>query len=301
MNTAPIALFAYNRPVHTRQAVASLRSNPLAAQSELFIFADAPTTSRAEPAVQAVRDYLRTIDGFKAVHIVEQSENRGLAKSIIAGVSQLCRDHGRVIVMEDDLVTSPHFLEYMNAGLARYQHDEDVMQIAGYMFPVRLPLQEDALFLPFISSWGWATWERAWQHFDPLAQDYARLAADSGLRQRFDLNGRYKYFRMLQAQQQGRVDSWAIRWYLSVFMRAGKVLYPKTTLVRNLGFDGSGVNCAVSEFAQEDLQDDFRVTSWPESTGVSVHAPRVFAQMTPKVSLQSLRRRLSMLWARAIS
>lgn len=293
MNTAPIALFVYNRPVHTRQTVMSLQRNSLAQHSELFVFSDAARRPEAAPAVEEVRQYIRGIDGFKAVHIIEQPANQGLAKSIIAGVTALCRDHGRVIVLEDDLVTSPHFLHYMNAALERYQHAEDVMQIAGYMFPVRLPLQEDALFLPFISSWGWATWERAWRHFDPSAQGYQQLAGDPAARRRFDLNGNYKYFKMLQAQQQGKVESWAIRWYLSVFRRAGRALFPRTTLVRNLGFDGSGVNCAVSEFAQDELQQDFQIASWPQSTATSPHAEAVFAHMRPKMSFTSLRNRLT--------
>lgn len=301
MNTAPIALFVYNRPAHTRRTVESLQANLLASDSELFVYSDAPKRPEAAAAVQEVRDYIRTISGFKAVHIVEQPANRGLAKSIIAGVGALCREFGRVIVLEDDLVTAPHFLQYMNAGLERYHEAEDVMQIAGYMFPVQLPVQEDALFLPFISSWGWATWERAWRHFDPEARGYGQLERDSTLRRRFDLNGNYKYFKMLQAQQQGKVESWAIRWYLSVFLRSGRALFPRTTLVRNLGFDGSGVNCAVSEFVQEELQPDFQVLSWPQSTHISPHAGMVFAHMRPRMSMASVRNRLTTLLRRVAS
>ncbi len=106
-------------------------------------------------------------------------------------------------------------------------------------------------------------WARAWRHYHPLARNYPRLAGHPALRRRFDLDGHYPYFKMLQAQQDGRIDSWAIRWYLSVFFRDGLALYPKKSLVRNLGFDGSGVNCNVTDFAQSDPDSDSRVTSCP--------------------------------------
>jgi Glycosyl transferase family 2 len=272
---APIAVFVYNRPWHTRQTLEALRRNELAGASELFIFSDAPKSPEAVVAVRQVRDYLGTVAGFKAVNIVAREENFGLARSIIDGVSRLSEQYGRVIVLEDDLLTSSFFLEFMNAALDRYSADERVMQVAGYMFPVDLPVQPDALFLSFISSWGWATWSRAWQHFDPLAQGYGKLLADQALRRKFDLDGHYRYFRMLQAQQQGKAESWAIRWYLSVFLRQGLALYPRKTMVQNLGFDGSGVNCNISKFAQSELDATFRVTEFPQLIDVSADAELV--------------------------
>jgi hypothetical protein len=201
----------------------------------------------------------------------------GLAASITAGLNELCAAYGRAIVMEDDLATSAHFLAYMNAALDRYADDDKVMQIAGHMFIVMLETVEDALFLPFITSWGWATWDRAWRHFDPAAKGYQRLINDVNLRKRFDLNGHYNYFRMLQAQQNGKIDSWAIRWYLSVFLRDGLALYPKKSLVRNLGFDGSG-----------DIDSDFQVTNMPRSIEVSRESESVYRALpVPKVNLAS--------------
>jgi len=141
-----------------------------------------------------------------------------------------------VIVVEDDLEVSPTFLRFMNAGLERYADNDRVMQISGYQFPVELPPRP--LFFSFPTSWGWATWARAWQHFDADAKGYSALAADKALRHHFDLDGSYPYFEMLERQRKGQVDSWAIRWHLSVFMRDGLVLYPGRSLVRNTGFDG---------------------------------------------------------------
>lgn len=269
---APIALFVYNRPRHTRRTIEALKRNTLSADSEFIIFSDASKDDTAIEDVQAVREYLHQIDGFKSVTVIERDKNFGLANSIIDGVRRLTEEYGRVIVLEDDLITSPYFLEYMNSGLDRYESESKVMQIAGYMFPVRLEIEDDALFLPFISSWGWATWQRAWRHFDPLAAGYQRLLDNAALRRKFDLNGNYRYFRMLQAQQMGKAESWAIRWYLSVFLQDGLTLYPRNTLVNNLGFDGTGVNCSVSKVLQDEIQTAFRVTRLPQLISVSAFA-----------------------------
>jgi hypothetical protein len=217
-----------------------------------------------------------------------------LAASITEGLGGLCERYGRAIVVEDDLATSPHFLDYMNAALDRYDAEDRVMQISGHMFPANLRTPEDAIFLPFITSWGWATWARAWRHYDPLARNYGRLAGDPSLRKRFDLEGHYPYFRMLQAQQQGRIDSWAIRWYLSVFFRQGLALYPKNSMVRNLGFDGTGVNCNVSDFAQSDLDPNFRVGVMPAVVGTTAEIEAVYRALpVPRLSWTSVLSRAS--------
>jgi hypothetical protein len=261
---APIVLFVYNRPVHTRRTVEALQKNETATGSDLFIFSDAAKKPEAAEAVREVREYVRTITGFQSVKIVERDRNWGLANSIVDGVTSVVNQYGRIIVLEDDLVTSPHCLEYMNAALARYQDDEQVMQISGHMFPVDLTTTTDAVFLPMTTSWGWATWARAWEHFDPKSVGYARLKADTALRKRFNLDGAYDYFAMLEAQLQGRVDSWAIRWYLSVFLREGLVLFPRVTLVENSGFDGSGTH--TSGPAAEPVSMEFKVAAYPEVT-----------------------------------
>jgi hypothetical protein len=242
MAPAPIALFTYNRPAHTRQAVAALRANPLAALSELHVFSDGPKTQEAAASVREVRAYLRAIDGFASVKVYERERNFGLANSVIDGVTRLCDTSGRVIVVEDDLLVAPGFLTYLNAALDRYRDEPRVMQISAHMFPVDVPIVDDAFFLPFISSWGWATWNRAWQKFDPVASGYALLKSDRERRRAFDMDGAYEYFSMLESQLEGKVDSWAIRWNLSVFMNDGMVLYPKKSLVENKGFDGSGIH-----------------------------------------------------------
>ena len=282
--TAPVALFVYNRPDHTRQTVEALLANTVANQTPLHVFSDAPRNESASPAVEEVRSYIRSIAGFKSVTIIERETNFGLARSIIDGVTSLCEEYGRVIVMEDDLITSPHFLSYMNDALTRYEHEDRVMQIAGYMYPINLELEEDALFMPFTSSWGWATWERAWRLFDATGTGYQRLLEDQSLRRAFDLNGKYGYLRMLESQLRGETDSWAIRWYLSVFLMNGLTLYPKKTLVGNLGFDGSGVNCVASSIEASTIEQHFRVMTMPQLVSVS-DSYEVVLQRFPKPKL----------------
>jgi hypothetical protein len=282
--TAPVALFVYNRPSHTRLTVEALLANALANQTPLHVFSDAPKNEAADRAVTEVRSYIRSITGFESVTIIERETNFGLARSIIDGVTRLCEEYGHVIVMEDDLITSPNFLAYMNDALTRYEHEDRVMQVAGYMFPINLELVEDALFLPFTSSWGWATWKRAWRIFDATGAGYQRLMEDQSLRRRFDLKGKYGYFRMLESQLRGETDSWAIRWYLSVFLMNGLTLYPKKTLVSNFGFDGSGVNCVASSIEGGTIERHFRVITMPKLMSVSDRY-EVVLQRFPKAKL----------------
>lgn len=259
---APIALFVYNRPIHTRRTVETLLKNNFATESDLFIYSDAPKDSLAVDAVHEVRVYLRSITGFRSIHIVERDRNWGLANSIIDGVTSIVNKHGRIIVLEDDLVVSQYFLEYMNTALNRYEGNPSVMQVSGHMFPIYTDVREDAVFLPLTTSWGWATWLRAWEHFDPNSAGYAQLKTDSQLRRRFNLDGTYDYFSMLESQLAGRVDSWAVRWYLSVFIRDGLTLFPIKSLVANLGFDGSGVHCGAEPTAGLPASD-FKVRTYP--------------------------------------
>lgn len=254
MNCAPIALFAYRRLQHLRQTVASLQADPLAAHSELWVFSDGPKQPQHALDVEAVRRYLRTITGFAAVHIVERPDNFGLARSIIAGVGKLCRSQGRVIVVEDDLIVAPIFLSYMNRALERYQAEHRVMAVSAYMYPVRSPDELPKLFFCRIpTSWGWATWARAWASFEPDASVLAAQLLKSGQRKTFDMDDNYPYFESLQAQARGELDVWGVRWYASVFLQGGLCLYPGRALVHNAGMDGSGVHCGVSSAYEVDV------------------------------------------------
>jgi hypothetical protein len=193
----------------------------------------------------------RKLLGDRAV-FVEQERNRGLANSIIAGASELCDRYGAVIVVEDDLILAHSFLRFLNEGLNHYRDEPRVMQISGHIFDVpSLIDQREALLLPMTTSWGWATWKRAWDLFDPAATGWRERLTDASEAQRFNLDGAYDYRRMLERQMNGEIDSWAIRWYYSVFAHDGLVLFPPRTLVSNGGFDGSGTHGRLARSAHQ--------------------------------------------------
>jgi putative methyltransferase (TIGR04325 family) len=240
-DTAPILLFVFARPEHTKSTVEALKKNELAIKSDLYIFSDAPRYELQAGPVRNVRHYIRQIDGFKSVSIVERETNFGLANSIIEGVTFIVNKHGRVIVLEDDLITSPHFLTYMNQALEKYANDERVASIHGYVYPVKEPLPE-AFFLRGADCWGWATWHRAWADFNPDGQYLLNELRRQKLLHDFDFDGTYPFVKMLEDQIICKNDSWAIRWYASVFLANKLTLYPGCSLVHNIGNDASGTH-----------------------------------------------------------
>jgi hypothetical protein len=263
---APIILFVYNRPEHTRRTLAALAANPLAIDSDLIIYADGAKQPEHQTAVGAVRDLVRSTSGFKSVEIVERATNLGLANSIISGVSEISAIRGRVIVVEDDLIVSSDFLRFLNTGLDRYQSEDSVFQISGYAYPAHDRSTPKSFFLPMVSCWGWATWSRAWAKFDPEMLALSALDHDPVARRRFNIDDTYNYYGMACQQRQGRIDSWGIRWQLSLFARAGLVLYPRDSLVYNSGVDASGTHGAGQMAFQRELGDravDLSTMTWP--------------------------------------
>ncbi|MBL8796081.1 MAG: glycosyltransferase family 2 protein [Planctomycetia bacterium] len=250
---APIILFAFNRPAHTLRALESLAANPLAEHSTLYIYCDGPKRWEGSAGVRAVREVVRQKQWCGEVRIRERIENAGLASSVIHGVTEVMDLHGEAIVIEDDLVLSPDFLRFMNAALDAYRDAPRVMQVSGYMYPIERSADAAAAFLPLTSSWGWATWARAWKHFDGDMRGADGLLRDAQARYRFDLDGSHPCTHLIELQRAGRMDSWAIRWYLSVFLANGLVLYPPQSLVQNGGFDGTGTHCTLMNAYQVSL------------------------------------------------
>ena len=252
METAPIILFTYNRPAHTRRALESLRRNTLAAESELFVYSDAARDEADREAVAEVRRIIHGAKGFKAVHIVERDENQGLARNIIDGVTRVTDRYGRVIVLEDDLVVAPHFLRFMNDALETYKDEPRVGHIQACDFTDD-PSLPDTFLIKFTGSWGWATWKRAWQHFNPDGKALLAELERRGLTREFDFGGKYGFTRMLRRQTEGKNNSWAIRWNASLFLQDILSLNTGRSLVQNTGFDGSGTNCGGGNLYQSRL------------------------------------------------
>ncbi len=245
MNTAPIALFTYNRPIHTKKTIEALKANFLSDESDLYVFSDGPKGDLAETGVAATREYLKSAEGFRSLHLVYRKKNLGLAGSIIAGVTELVERFGRVIVLEDDHVTSPHFLKFMNDALEYYVQEEKVISIHAYTYPVDQKLPE-TYFLRGADCWGWATWKRGWELFEPDGKKLLQAIRVRGMLKLFD-RGPFSFSRMLQDQIAGKNDSWAIRWHASAFLADKLTLYPGLSLVQNIGHDAQGTHCRESE------------------------------------------------------
>lgn len=242
---APIALFAYRRTDHLSQTLDALEACPEFKQSHLYVFSDGPKNEAVAADVAAVRQLLRGRAG-ENMTIVEASQNKGLAASIIAGVTRLCDEYGRVIVLEDDLLLAPQGLTWLNASLRQYADDAEVFQISAYQWWNPLfRKRRQALFGRQAVSWGWATWKRAWDQFDPAATGWEGLQHDKALRRAFDMNGSYPLSEMLMLQINGKIDSWAIRWAWTVFREGGLVLYPPRSMIANIGFDETGTHTSI--------------------------------------------------------
>ena len=239
---APIVLFVYNRPKHTRKTLAALEKNLLASSSLLFIISDGAKNADAVEAVNQVRSIIREPWNFKHITIMERNRNWGLAENVIDGVTKIVNEYGHVIVLEDDLETSPYALTYFNDALLRYQAEERVMEISGYMYPVQHPKRlPKSFFFRVANSWGWATWKRAWDKFNPDIEALTENFDRADIKQ-FSIERSENFWKQVKAYKAGKINSWAIRWYLSVFNAQGLVLYPRNSMVQNIGTDGSGTH-----------------------------------------------------------
>lgn len=250
---SPIALFTYNRPDHTEQTLNALMKNRLSGESILYIYSDGARTEADQAAVQAVRTVLRKEQWCKEVHIIERSKNFGLADNIIEGVSQMVNQYGKVIVLEDDVLAAPGFLDYMNVALTYYEKETAVMHISGYMFPLGVDLPE-TFFLNTTSCWGWGTWKRSWNYFNPDPQALLNKLEKKGIAKKFDMGGHAGFIDQLANNINGNIKTWAVKWNASMYLNNGYALHPGKSLTQNIGNDGTGENHVDCEnFLIEDL------------------------------------------------
>jgi len=233
---APICLFSYNRPIETRLTIEALQRNNLAPSSDLYIFSDGPKNKASGSKVIEVREYIRSVNGFKTIEIIESPMNMGLANSIIDGVTRIINKHGKVIVLEDDLISSPNFLDFMNLALDYYQYNEKIYSISGYTMdlPSLKMYKEDYYFGYRASSWGWATWIDRWENVDWNVNQYKSF--------KWNLIQQYRFMRggsdmpyMLWKQMNGKIDSWAIRWAFQQFKNDQLTIYPTESKIFNIG------------------------------------------------------------------
>ena len=258
---APIALFTYNRPWHTQQVLEALQKNPLSEESELFIFSDGAKNVEDEKAVRETRKILSKTTGFKKVTVVERSKNYGLAANVIDGVTSVIEKAGKIIVLEDDLLTAPSFLSFMNKALDLYEDEDEVAHIHSFSYSgLNLP---DTFLIKWVGSTGWATWKKSWKLFNPDGAQLLAEIKEKKLNKVFDFNGTYRYTRMLRRQVEGKNNSWAIRWNASLFLNNKLSLNTGKSLIYNIGFDGTGENSGPQDFYNMGLYKDELVIEKP--------------------------------------
>ncbi|MGL1935253.1 MAG: glycosyltransferase [Fibrobacterales bacterium] len=267
MKLAPIVLFVFNRLDHTQQTIMSLQKNKLASESDLTIYSDAGRDDNEKKVVDNVRAYLSTIDGFKNVTVVKGKENRGLANSIIEGVTEIINKYGKIIVIEDDLVTSPMFLTYMNNALGHFENTDKVWHISGWNYPILNGETNETFLWRTMNCWGWATWADKWQFYEKNIDKVLSSFSKKDIN-RFNLEGCVDLWEQVEGNRTERINTWAIFWYATIFKKQGLCLNPTQTYVKNIGHDGSGVNCGKS-----DVEDDQML-----NLGMNSHFPEVFEE-----------------------
>jgi hypothetical protein len=239
---APIVLIVYNRLKHTKQVVEALKKNSLSKKSILHIFSDAQRSEKDKKNVEDVRDYIKTITGFKKIKVIKRRANYGVSKNMIQAVTKTINKYKKTIVIEDDDVPSKYFLEYMNEALEFYEKEEKVGSISGFLFPLNTTLPE-TFFLNYSSSWGWATWKNRWELFEKDGNYLYNSLKQKQLQSLFNINDTYPFTRILRNQIRRNNDSWSIRWYASLILKNKLTLYPKKSLIKNIGHDATGIHC----------------------------------------------------------
>ena len=245
---SPVVLFVFARPDHTLQTLNALAANDLADQSDLIVYADGPRNESDVDQVKAVRDVVRAATGFRSVTLIARETNFGLARNIIEGVTEVCDRYGRVIVLEDDIVTAPSFLRFINGALDRYADDPRVWHVSGWNYPIDANGLGDAYFWQMMNCWGWATWADRWRYFSTAKDEVSGMSVQD--RRRFNIEGTFDFWSHLELNWAGKMHTWAIFWYATIFTNGGLALNPAVSLTNNIGYDGSGTNCLASDVYQ---------------------------------------------------
>jgi hypothetical protein len=273
---APIVLFVYNRPFHSKMVLENLLCNVESSQTEIFIFCDGPRHNETNlELVTQTREIVRNTKGFKKIVVIESPVNKGLANSIIDGVTEIVNKYGKVIVLEDDIVVQSGFLKFMNDALNTYEPVKKVMHISGYVFPFHDGnYKKDIFFVKPTTCWGWATWKDAWSKFEKNPSKQIELIEKKGWKE-FTINYSFMdYKQNLFDNLNGKMNTWAIFWYASVFLNKGYSIHPTYSLVENIGFDGTGVHCGNSDENQklndkkntiESLEVKFKKIKYPNN------------------------------------
>lgn len=267
MNYAPVVLFCYNRPEHTRETLSALAKNIYSDQTDVYIFVDGIRDSENEKECylqNAVIKVISEINGFKSKSITVSEKNNGLAQSIISGVSKIVAQHKAVIVLEDDIVTGKYFLEYMNIALEKYADNKEVWHITGWHNPTSIENQNDSFFYPLMDCWSWATWNDRWSFFEKNPEKLIHSLSRKEIR-KFNVDGLVpnKWAQVL-GNYNGVNNTWAIFWYAVIMQHNGLCLAPANSIVKNIGFDNTGVHSTSKENYQILTDINHRISVYPD-------------------------------------
>lgn len=265
MELAPIVIFSYDRPDHLSKVLTALAKNDLADQSVLYIYCDGAKDTASEEQRNRIvrnREVARAATGFKELHVIERPKNIGLKDNIVGAVTEIVNQYGRIITLEDDIITSVGFLKYMNDALELYKDDDKVMHVSSYMFPHKWKLPETFFYEVPYPGGGWATWARAWQYYD---DDTEKIYKEWCHRwDEFNHYGGTNLQDQLVRNLQGTLRTWFVKWHAALLSRGGLTLYPTWSLTTNIGFDSSGSNCfTTNKYYIYNLKDYVRVKRVP--------------------------------------
>ena len=292
---SPIVIFVYRRLHHTRLTIESLLQCEESIHSELYIFSDAPKSRKDDDDVIKVRNYIKTIRGFKRIFIIYRESNFGLAKNIILGLNGIFKEHEKAIILEDDIVVSRYFLKFMNAALDLYRKESKIWHVSGWNYPMNYSnYHQNSYFLQLPNCWGWATWADRWRFFEKDPSYIIDLWSND-MKYRFTIQGaNYNFWQQVVYNKKNKINTWAIFWYATIFQNNGLCLNPVKTLTQNIGNDGTGENCGDIDFYTSVLNEDYNI-SFPKFIELNVAFHRLIYDfyVNNRISIfQRLRKRL---------
>ena len=255
--------------VHKGETVGIIGTNGSGKSTILKIISGALKPTKGKVYVDKKKIQLLTLGTGFDVELTAREQNYGLAKNVIEGVTAIVNKYGKVIVLEDDLVTNRYFLLFMNDGLDRYQNEQKVTGITGFShFGDTFSYPCESYFNTLSgTSWSWATWSDRWKYFDADCDDWTDMVSDKKLRKAFNYDNTYDFYKIMKMQKTDeKTNSWAIRWYWTNFRKQGLILSPTKSLVSNEGWDGTGIHCGNEKGPVFDhkLMTDHRITEFPQ-------------------------------------
>lgn len=236
---APIIFVCYNRYSHIMKSLKSLKSNKLSKNSNIYIFSDGPKNKQDEKKILKIRKFLKKLKGFKSKKIILRKKNYGTKKNITKAVNQVFTKYDKVIVVEDDLIVIKSFLFFMNSCLNYYKNNKKIWHINGWSYPFMKMSNDDINFLKSMNCWGWATWKNKWKNISLIEEKYMKLFSKKDIHN-FNIKSTMEHWSQIIRNKNKVLSSWAVFWHATIFLNGGICIYPKFSLVKNLGFDGSG-------------------------------------------------------------